>query len=148
MARKATPKTVRDSNGVAVAVIAKNSNGEGSVYLAAGPQRWHATYTDPVTGKRREATAKTPAEAEARRAEKLAELTAKADVERVKGRKPTSYPSSAVTAVAEQVAAWKGLDVTDALPIARRMLDDQHAQVMQSYDPGVAAATRALEQLK
>lgn len=73
MAKKATGKRVQGADG-AVSVRGKNANGAGSIYLDASKGLYRASYTDPVTGRRRTVTARTKADAEARRAAKLAEL--------------------------------------------------------------------------
>ena len=69
-------------------IIDRNANGEGSTYFDASKDRWRSTYVDPTTGRRRTALGRTRADAEARRDDKLANLTANS-VAGVLGPNPT-----------------------------------------------------------
>lgn len=77
---KRTGKQIRDDDGQIVAIAGKASNGDGSVfYDQSRGGRWRATYVD-ATGKRRSVSARTRAEATARRDEKVAEVAVGATV--------------------------------------------------------------------
>ena len=81
MPRAPKGKRILTTDG-SVAVVAKNPNGDGSVYYVAGSQRadgsplaprWRATYLD-ANGRRHSVSAPTRTKAEARRADVVAEL--------------------------------------------------------------------------
>ena len=80
------PRGKRIDTGDGTAVVAKNANGEGSIFPVG--DRWKATYRDPRSGKRRTVTGRTKGEAALRRAEKVAEL-ASATPNGVLGTDPT-----------------------------------------------------------
>ncbi len=82
----ARPRGKRTITADGTTVAAKNGNGRGSIYLDSRG-RWKATYRDR-TGKRRTVSARTQAEAAARRDAKVAELAAKAPSGRL-GPAPT-----------------------------------------------------------
>lgn len=74
MAGRPRGKSIEDADG-ARRVVAKNANGEGSVYLDS-KGTWRATYVDPTTGKRRTSSGRTKAVAASRRDVKITELAA------------------------------------------------------------------------
>lgn len=83
---KDKPKGKRVATGDGYAVVSKNANGQGSIYLD-NKGSYRATYKDPVNGKRRTVTAGTKTEAAARREAKLAEREAEKEAEATKGAK-------------------------------------------------------------